>query len=147
MADPTNDDPAIRRNRVRHELLPLLDAIGSRDVVAVVARQADLARDDVALLDALAAGLDPTDARALAAAPLPLARRAVRAWLRRAGPGGAECHPPDSGAVERVLRVARGDAVACEIVGGLAGGADRGAAAARCAWGVIPAQTQTKRGW
>ncbi len=118
VADPSNDDPAIRRNRVRHELLPLLDAIGSRDVVAVLARQADLARDDVVLLDALAAGLDPTDARALAAAPRPLARRAVRAWLRASGPGGAECHPPDSAAVERVLGVARGDAVACEVAGG-----------------------------
>jgi tRNA(Ile)-lysidine synthase len=116
--DPSNTDPAIRRNRVRHELLPLLDAIGERDVVAVVARQADLARDDVVLLDALAAGLDPCDARALAAAPVPLARRAVRSWLRAGGPGGVECHPPSAAAVERVLAVARGEAVACEVAGG-----------------------------
>jgi tRNA(Ile)-lysidine synthase len=52
--DATNSDPAFRRNRVRHELLPLLDAIAERDVAALVARQADLLRDDAALLDELA---------------------------------------------------------------------------------------------
>ena len=118
VADPTNDDPAFRRNRVRRELLPLLDAIAERDVVPVIARQADLARDDVALLDELAAALDPTDARALAAASAPLARRAVRSWLRAAGPGGVERYAPDAAATERVLAVARGEAVACELAGG-----------------------------
>jgi tRNA(Ile)-lysidine synthase len=118
VADPTNDDPGFRRNRIRHELLPLLDAIAERDVVPVIARQADLARADAALLDELAAALDPTDARALAAARAALARRAVRAWLRSAGPGGPECHPPDAAATERVLAVARGEAVACELPGG-----------------------------
>jgi tRNA(Ile)-lysidine synthase len=118
VVDPSNADPAIRRNRVRHELLPLLADIGARDVVDVIARQADLVRDDVVLLDSLAAVVDPTSARDLAAAPLPLARRAVRAWLRAAGPGGAECHPPSAAAVERVLLVARGDVVACEVAGG-----------------------------
>jgi tRNA(Ile)-lysidine synthase len=116
--DPSNADPAFRRNRVRHELLPLLDAIAGRDVVPVLARQADLVRADVALLDDLAAALDPADARALAAAPPALAQRAVRRWLRASGPGGDEHHPPDAATVERVLTVARGDAVACELPGG-----------------------------
>jgi tRNA(Ile)-lysidine synthase len=118
VADPTNDDPGLRRNRVRHELLPLLEAIAARDVVPVIARQADLARADVELLDDLAASIEPTDAGALAAAPAPLARRAVRGWLRAAGPGGSERHPPDAAAVERVLAVARGETVACELAGG-----------------------------
>ena len=118
VADPSNDDPAFRRNRVRRELVPLLDAIAERDVVPVVARQADFVRADVALLDELAAALDPCDARALAVAPAPLARRAVRRWLRGAGPGGAEHHPPDAASTERVLAVARGEAVACELPGG-----------------------------
>ncbi len=112
--DPSNDDPVHRRNRVRHELLPLLDAIAERDVVPVLARQAELLRADAALLDELAATIDPTDAAALAAAPPALARRAVRRWLR----AGAEQHPPDRASVERVLGVARGDAVACEVGGG-----------------------------
>jgi tRNA(Ile)-lysidine synthase len=115
VADPSNDDPAFRRNRVRHELIPLLDAIAERDVTAVLARQADAARDEAAFLDELAAELDPTDGKALAAAPVALARRAVRLWLRAAG--GPERHPPDAAAVERVLAVARGEAVACELAG------------------------------
>ncbi|HEX5947803.1 MAG TPA: tRNA lysidine(34) synthetase TilS [Acidimicrobiales bacterium] len=118
VADPSNDDPAFRRNRVRHELIPLLDEISAREVVPILARQADLLRDDAALLDDLAAGLDPADARALTAAPEPLARRAVRRWLRGGGPGGPERYAPDAAATERVLAVARGEAVACELAGG-----------------------------
>ncbi|MGH9227772.1 MAG: tRNA lysidine(34) synthetase TilS [Acidimicrobiales bacterium] len=116
--DPTNRDPAFRRNRVRQELLPLLDDIAERDVAPILARQADLARDDVVLLDELAAAVDPRDARALAAAPMPLARRAVRNWLRSGGPGGDEQHPPDAATVDRVLAVARGEALACQLPGG-----------------------------
>ena len=71
--DPSNDDPRFRRNRVRHELLPLLDAIAERDVAGVLARQADHLRADADLLDELSLAVDPTDARALAAAPGPLA--------------------------------------------------------------------------
>jgi tRNA(Ile)-lysidine synthase len=118
VADPTNDDPAFRRNRVRHELLPLLDDIAQRDVVPVLARQADLFRDDVELLEAYAKGVDPTIAPTLAAVPVALARRRIRDWLRKAGPGGPEQHPPDGATVERVLAVARGQAVACEVGGG-----------------------------
>jgi tRNA(Ile)-lysidine synthase len=109
--DPSNADPAFRRNRVRHELLPLLDAIAERDVAEVVARQAGHLRDDADLLAELAAALDPTDARALAAAPVALARRAVRAWLQRD-------HPPDAATVERVLAVARGASKATDVGGG-----------------------------
>lgn len=114
--DPTNDDPSIRRNRVRHEVLPLLDDVAARDVVAVIARQAALLADDAELLDALASRLDPCDARALADAPAPLARRAVRTWLRCGNDD--EHHPPDAATVERVLAVARGDAAACDVGGG-----------------------------
>jgi tRNA(Ile)-lysidine synthase len=118
IVDPTNDDPAFRRNRVRHELLPLLDGIAERDMVPVLARQADLLRDDASALDLAATSIDPTNARDLAAAQLALGRRAVRNWLRASGPGGREQHPPDAAAVERVLAVARDEAVACEVGGG-----------------------------
>lgn len=116
--DPSNRDEAFRRNRVRHELLPALSDVAERDVVPLLDRQAELAREDVQLLAELAARLDPTDAKAVASAPLALARRAVRAWLRSGGPGGDERHPPSAAEVERVLAVARQDAVACEISGG-----------------------------
>src|SRR5262249_14172920 len=94
-AHPTHPSPA----PPRHALLPLLDAIAERDVAALLARQADTLRGEAELLDALAAALDPTDARALAAAPPALARRAVRRWLTCG-------YPPDAAAVERVLAVA-----------------------------------------
>ncbi|MGH9278646.1 MAG: tRNA lysidine(34) synthetase TilS [Acidimicrobiales bacterium] len=117
--DPTNTDPAHLRNRVRAEVLPLLDGVAGRDVVAVLARQANVLRDDAALLDALAAAIDPTDATALVAAPTPLARRAVRAWLSGLrGPNAMDAHPPDQATVERVLAVARGEARATDIGGG-----------------------------
>lgn len=113
--DPSNADPVHLRNRVRHELLPVLDALAGRDVAAVLARQAGVLRDDAAALDALAAAVDPTDARALAAAPVALARRAVRRWLAPHLGG----YPPDADTVERVLAVARGEAIACELAGGV----------------------------
>jgi tRNA(Ile)-lysidine synthase len=106
--DETNTSPRFRRNRVRHEVLPLLDEVAERDVALVLSRQAGILRDDTELLDRLALALDPTDARALAAAEPALARRAIRRWL-------SADHPPAAAAVDRVLRVARGEAIACEI--------------------------------
>jgi tRNA(Ile)-lysidine synthase len=113
--DASNVDPAFRRNRVRHEVLPLLDDVAGRDVAPVIARQAAWLRADVELLDEQAAALDPTDARALSAAPPALARRAVRRWLAAAP--GADGHPPDAASVERVLAVARGEVRATEVAG------------------------------
>ena len=111
VSDPSNADPSFVRNRVRAELLPLLADISRRDPVPLIARQSGLWRDDDDLLDELSASIDPTDARRLAAAPVPLARRAVRRWLT------AE-HPPDAATVQRVLDVASGAAAACELPGG-----------------------------
>ena len=118
--DPSNDDRRFRRNRVRHEVLPLLDDVAGRDVVPLLCRFADLAGDDADLLDQLAGDElpDPTDARAVAAAPVPLARRALRAWLRQHTDD--EHHPPDAAAVERVLAVARGTATGTDAGFGLA---------------------------
>lgn len=110
--DPTNDDPRFRRNRIRHELLPLLDAIAERDVTTLLNRTADLLRADDQFLDELAADIDPTDAAALAGAPRVLAARAVREWLEVDG------YPPDAHTVRRVLDVAGGRTAACELAGG-----------------------------
>lgn len=115
VSDPSNDDPSYQRNRIRHELLPLADEIARRDLVPVLARQSGLLADDADLLAGLAGDLDPTDAGGIAVAPVALARRAVRRWLAGLDDEG---YPPDSGAVERVIAVASGEAVACEIAGG-----------------------------
>jgi tRNA(Ile)-lysidine synthase len=112
--DPSNADPVHRRNRVRHEVMPVLDEVAQRDVVPVLNRQAGLLADEADYLDSLAAGIDPTDARALARAPVVLARRAVRSWLRGDGP-----YAPTADAVERVLDVARGESRACEVGAGV----------------------------
>jgi tRNA(Ile)-lysidine synthase len=112
--DPSNADPAHRRNRVRHEVMPLLNEVARRDVVPVLTRQAGLLADEAEYLDSLAEGIDPTDARALTRAPLALARRAVRTWLRGDGP-----YWPTADAVERVLEVAHGGVRACEVGAGL----------------------------
>jgi tRNA(Ile)-lysidine synthase len=109
--DPSNDDARFLRNRIRHEVLPLLTDVAHRDVAAVMARQASLLRDDADVLELLAADVDPTDARALTAAPVALARRSVRRWL-------ANPMPPSADEVERVLAVARGEVIACELEGG-----------------------------
>lgn len=120
VADPSNDDPRFRRNRVRHEVLPLLDDVAGRDVVPLLCRLADLAAVDGAMLDELvdAAVPDPTDARAVAAAPPALARRALRRWLRLHT--DAERHAPDLATIERVLAVARGEAVGTQLGAGVA---------------------------
>jgi tRNA(Ile)-lysidine synthase len=115
VCDASNDDPAFVRNRVRHELLPLCASVAGRDPVPLLARQAGVLRDEVALMEALARDRlpDPSDARAVARAPLPLARRALRRWLRE-----SDAHPPSSAAVDRVLAVAQGLAVGTELSGG-----------------------------
>lgn len=106
--DASNDDQKFQRNRIRRDLIPLLDELSKRDVTALLARQADVLRDDAELLEQLASHLDPTDAVALTNSPLALARRAIRAWI-------ATEHPPDAATVERVLSVARGEVTACDI--------------------------------
>ena len=117
--DPSNHDARFRRNRVRSEVLPLLCDVAGRDLVPVLARQALLLADDADVLQELASGIDPTDVRALRRAPVALARRAVRSWLRSdESAGDAEAHPPSAEEVTRVLAVADGRVRACELAGG-----------------------------
>jgi len=106
--DPSNEEDRFQRNRIRKELLPLLESLSKRDVAAVLTRQADVLRDDDDLLNELALAIDPTDAVALARAPIALSRRAIRTWL-------SNPLVPDGATVDRVLEVARGESLACEI--------------------------------
>ena len=106
--DLTNEDSRFLRNRVRNELLPLMSDLSQRDPMPLLARTADVLRADNDLLDELAREIDPTDAKALAAAPTPLAHRAIRQWL-------SDPYPPDLATLERVLAVARGDVLACDV--------------------------------
>jgi tRNA(Ile)-lysidine synthase len=109
--DPSNLDRRFLRNRVREEVLPLLCDVAKRDVVPLLLRTGELLRDDDDLLDELASAIDPSDARAVAAAAAPLARRALRNWLAVDG------YVPDLATLNRALDVARGVATACDLGG------------------------------
>jgi tRNA(Ile)-lysidine synthase len=96
--DGSNADRRIPRNRVRHELLPLLAREFAPAIVNTLARTAVLARDDAEALEEIAAAAYPTvvqregdvvslDAR-VAELPRAVARRIVRRAFGPAGPGG-----------------------------------------------------------
>jgi tRNA(Ile)-lysidine synthase len=112
--DPSNRDPKFLRNRVRHELLPLLAASYRADVVPALVEVARLARETVGALDRTAAreldrlatgeaGALTLSRRALAALPSPVAAEVLRrlphasAAARPCGRGGtaacAACSP------------------------------------------------------
>ena len=109
--DPMNDDLHHRRVWLRREVIPRLEGGTDRDLVEVLARQAELMRDDDELLDSFALQYEPDDADAVAALPRALARRVMRRWL--AAPA-----PPSVATVERILAVARGDVRAAQLPGG-----------------------------
>ncbi|MHB8245774.1 MAG: tRNA lysidine(34) synthetase TilS [Acidimicrobiales bacterium] len=116
LEDPSNAELGPLRNRIRHQLLPSMNEASGRDLVPILCRQSELLGDDEALLDELSRSIDPTVARHLAEAARPLARRAVRRWLRDAA---GSPYPPSAATVERVLGVASGRVLACEVGGGL----------------------------
>jgi tRNA(Ile)-lysidine synthase len=117
--DPTNAELVQRRNRVRHELLPYLASHFNPRVREALARTAGLLADEAAYLRREADRLLARVAReqdgvlvlrraALAQAPPPLARVAIRRAL--AGAGGLR--QLGAAHVERVLRLARSAAPA-----------------------------------
>lgn len=84
ITDSSNATDEFLRNRLRHHVLPLLKRENPSIAVGLSAA-AQRIREDAALLDSLAAQLDPADIAALRAAPAPLRRRAIEGFLRRNG--------------------------------------------------------------
>ena len=90
--DETNEDRSLRRNAIRHSVLPLLEEIspGARHALA---RYAAIASEEDALLEGLARERladmiredGCLDGAGLLAAPLALRRRMVRLWLEDHG--------------------------------------------------------------
>jgi tRNA(Ile)-lysidine synthase len=117
--DATNRDVRIPRNRVRHELIPLLESQFSSAVVTTLAREAALARQDEDFLQDQAIELArrivltderpqiAIDAAGLAAAPRALSSRVVLQALERLAGG----RPISFEHVEAVLRLGPGQAV------------------------------------
>ncbi len=115
VADPSNMDPQFRRNRIRHELLPLLCEIADRDLVPILIRQAELFRSGGKLLTEEAQKIDPTDTRALEEAPQIISREAIRNWIWETR---GDDHPPDLATIDRVLDVAFLKSLATDIGSG-----------------------------
>ncbi|MCF6506234.1 tRNA lysidine(34) synthetase TilS [Blastococcus sp. MG754426] len=93
--DPWNADPAYTRVRLRTQALPLLEEVLGGGVAPALARTAELLREDLDALDALAAaelarlaagcGDGGLPAKPLAALPAALRRRVLRGWLSGSG--------------------------------------------------------------
>jgi tRNA(Ile)-lysidine synthase len=93
--DPWNADPSYTRVRLRTEVLPLLEQVLGGGVAPALARTAALLREDLDVLDALAAAelarwqSDPPPgdlpAADVGALPDALRRRVLRGWLRAGG--------------------------------------------------------------
>jgi tRNA(Ile)-lysidine synthase len=120
--DESNDDLSFRRNQVRHHLLPLMCDIAQRDVVPLLARQADVVNEDRAWLDLVAGpdtlvALEEVDCRELREWPLARRRRWLRAKLFVVDEFG-DVHPPSAAELERADDVIAGDVVATELQGG-----------------------------
>jgi tRNA(Ile)-lysidine synthase len=124
MEDDTNADLSNPRNRVRHRVLPELDAAYGGSTRGAIARSAELARDDGQWLDELASeryralvtiGQDclQVDATALRAEPVAQQRR-VLLQAMRARAGGREVGLDH---VELALEVLRGHARAADVPG------------------------------
>lgn len=123
--DATNADVSLPRNRVRHELMPLLAGRFQPAVTRVLARTAEVVAADDALLESLAAAAADDvlaaaprglliSTSALSRLPLALARRVARRALERA----EAPHAPDLADVEALLAVCRpGGPAAAEPAG------------------------------
>lgn len=104
--DPTNADLRFTRNRIRHDLLPVLTETLGVDLSDRIARMADELRVEADLADRHVDGLLGGEGRAL---PVPtlapgggIARRIVHAWLVRQGARPTHRH------VDAIVRIARG---------------------------------------
>ena len=96
--DLSNADVSIPRNRIRHELLPLLEARFAHGVINILDRAAAIARDDAEYLEESARAAAPRfvsrtargvelDVEALLAEPAAIVRRVIRlAQQMAAGP-------------------------------------------------------------
>lgn len=89
--DPHNEDHRFTRTRVRHHVLPVLEAELGPGVALALARSAELARADADLLDDLAASelaahdAGELDCDWLAGLPPALLTRVLRDWMRSQG--------------------------------------------------------------
>ncbi|MBO8142822.1 MAG: tRNA lysidine(34) synthetase TilS [Firmicutes bacterium] len=114
-ADPTNRSLRYLRNRIRHRLLPLLEAEFNPNVRAVLNRTATLLREDDDYLEELARQAfqqlgrpeDGLSVDGLSRLPRPLARRVLRLAVQQAG---VELAAVSAAHVDRMLSLAGDEA-------------------------------------
>lgn len=103
--DPINQDLSYRRNRLRHQVLPLLTSHINPRSIEHLAQTAELLEADLSYLEAQAQQLhqrvesqDRLNRLQLRQAPLALQRRVVRQFLRQRLP-----MPPNAAQIEKVV--------------------------------------------
>ena len=102
--DPHNADRGFRRNRLRHEVMPLLEDVLDGGVAEALARTADQLRADTSLLDELAAEVtDPCDVPLLAGLPAALRSRVLRRAALEAGADGSQLAAVHVGELDRLI--------------------------------------------
>lgn len=115
--DASNESAEYLRNRVRHTLLPVVDAVFGRDTRAALFRAARVAEAEDAWLGALteklateAADGEALSTRKLLAAPIAAQRRLLLRWLRARG-------VPDAGfdLVENLRALLHADAPSAKL--------------------------------
>ena len=107
--DPYNADRGFRRNRLRHEVLPLLEEVLDGGVAEALARTADQLRADSVLLDELAAEVaDPCDVPTLAALAPALRSRVLRRAALEAGADSSDLASVHLGELDRLVTDWRG---------------------------------------
>jgi tRNA(Ile)-lysidine synthase len=101
--DPMNQDLSLTRNRVRHQILPLMRALNPR-VDSAIARAAQVLERDAVFLEDLARlyDHDPLPLSVLTTLPRPLADRLILHVLKRHGIA------PTADRMERFWSVATG---------------------------------------
>jgi tRNA(Ile)-lysidine synthase len=114
-SDPHNEDPRFARARVRHRVLPVMEAELGPGITAALARTADQLREDLEALDDLAeqahdrvrtsTGLDVA---ALAGQPTAVRRRVLRRAAVEAGSPPGELFRVHVLAVDELVRDYRG---------------------------------------
>ena len=102
--DPHNADRGFRRNRLRHEVMPLLEDVLDGGVAEALARTADQLRADTSLLDELAAEVaDPCDVPLLAGLPSALRSRVLRRAALEAGADASQLAAVHVGELDRLI--------------------------------------------
>ncbi|SDL93480.1 tRNA(Ile)-lysidine synthase [Corynebacterium mycetoides] len=98
--DPMNDDEAFRRVAVRKRVIPQLSELIGGDSVPALATAAHRIAADNELLESLVDVTATSDCAALAAAPGPVRRRRLAAWLHSCG---VRVHGAQLGAIEGLV--------------------------------------------